>query len=151
MEGRLLAITSALLHRTTSVALDETLCLGVFLGLDDLGLAQPKPKTRMERLWGMIPRVPLSLVYEAGERLEIDGLRWAPRTFLWQVSNKKFTESPSNGPPIADMENLSIGAVTKRGMAMHMAGIIIYSGSALLGTFLFVRAIDEDGWYQVFF
>ncbi|KAJ6072311.1 hypothetical protein N7467_010396 [Penicillium canescens] len=64
---------------------------------------------------------------------------------------QEFTESPSNGPPIADMENLSISTVTKRGMAMHMAGIIIYSGSALLGICSFVRAIDEDDWYQVFF
>ena len=77
----------ALCHRSTSVTTDEPLCLAVLFGLDISKITRMKPLVRMAAFWRMLPAVPLEILFKPLKKLSIDGLRWAPATFLRLPTN----------------------------------------------------------------
>lgn len=79
---RLLAITRTLTFRSTSVASDEALCLTTVLNLDMARILRCPPEKRMEEFWKMLPSIPSEILRHNVERLDVEGLRWAPRSLM---------------------------------------------------------------------
>jgi len=80
--SRLLAITRSLIFRSTSVASDEALCLTTLLDLDMARILRCPPKRRMEEFWKSLPVIPSEVLQPTVERLDTEGLRWAPRSLM---------------------------------------------------------------------
>ncbi len=80
--SRLLAITRSLMFRSTSVASDEALCLTTLLDLDMARILRCPPERRMEEFWKILPVIPSEVLQPTVERLDTEGLRWAPRSLM---------------------------------------------------------------------
>ena len=87
VENKFVPYLSAMKFRSTSVATDEALCLAVLFGLDmDVVTAEPA-HLRLLKVWSLIQRVPLSLLYWEMPRFSaIPGHRWAPTTMMLPFS-----------------------------------------------------------------
>jgi len=76
-------LTRALRYRTTSKYEDEALCLTAVLGRDVTEIAQTKsPEQRMQIFYSFIDSVPADMLFYDIPKLQIDGYRWAPVSFL---------------------------------------------------------------------
>ncbi|KAI1499752.1 hypothetical protein F5X99DRAFT_388858 [Biscogniauxia marginata] len=145
-EAKLLAIAHELGHRTTSVGTDEALCLAVLLGLNAEEMARTEPSLRMEMFWRMLPSVPQSIVFYDGTTFDIDGLRWAPTTFLRSRLNATRHGMPSSKHRINPNE-LHVQRA-ERGVFMECAGIRILCRRGRMGNFFNVRDQNRT-WYQI--
>lgn len=85
---RIKTIMSSLKFRSTSVASDEALCLGVMLNLDVMEIIQSSTKheERMAVLWAMLSEAPAELAIFDGRRLALEKFRWAPATLLSPIN-----------------------------------------------------------------
>jgi Heterokaryon incompatibility protein (HET) len=146
IEQKILAIATALCDRTTSVASDEPLCLAVLLDLDVSEIARTEPDLRMEKFWRMLPSVPNTLVFTFLATLRIDGLRWAPLTFLRSPLNKN-----DDGNPIGETHirtHTASATPTCRGLTFQAPGLRFAFMSDFLGHWVYVR--DENStWHRI--
>lgn len=75
----------ALQYRSTSRLEDESICLASILGRDLKELSQTKcPNRRMAIFYSFIDSVLADIIFLKMDNLDIDGYRWAPRSFLMQ-------------------------------------------------------------------
>ncbi|KAI5837099.1 hypothetical protein DFP73DRAFT_326606 [Morchella snyderi] len=82
---RFRTLARALRYRSTSRMEDESICLASVLGYDLKELSQTEcPDRRMALFYSYIPEMPADLLFLHKENLEIDGYRWAPKSFLKQ-------------------------------------------------------------------
>ncbi|KAI1494849.1 hypothetical protein F5X96DRAFT_665299 [Biscogniauxia mediterranea] len=146
-EARLLAIASELGYRSTSVAEDEPLCLAVLLDLNVIEIAETKPSLRMEKLWRMMPKVPKSLVFTRLATMDIDGLRWAPATFLKSPSNMALNGSPMSENWLLHDDSL---AQTQHGISLTGAGILFGRGSGRFISPLYLQDQHNRGYHLEF-
>lgn len=83
IEAKLAPLIRALAFRLTSVASDEALCLTALLNLDVSEIQKSSESSRMQTFWSLWQTVPLGLLFSwSGPRLDVEGFRWAPSTFL---------------------------------------------------------------------
>ncbi|KAF8241546.1 hypothetical protein K440DRAFT_624112 [Wilcoxina mikolae CBS 423.85] len=76
-------LTRVLRYRTTSKYEDEALCLAAVLGHDVTEIAQTKSsERRMQIFYSFIDSVPADILFYEIPKLQIDGSRWAPVSFL---------------------------------------------------------------------
>ncbi|KAI5917645.1 hypothetical protein F4810DRAFT_726824 [Camillea tinctor] len=147
MVDKLLSVASELSYRSTSVAEDEPLCLAVLLDLDASMIARAEPHLRMERLWGMLSEVPRDFAYTHLKTMDIDGFRWAPKTFLKSPSNMS-----DNGTPLS----WSGGAVynsarrTQHGISFKEMGILFPGDGRRYGGSLYLRD-QHNRWHLLEF
>jgi hypothetical protein len=83
----LMPLLTALPLRQTSKMEDETICAASFLGLESPEVTQlmkTPPCQRMKKLLSFIKIVPRGLLFTRTPKLEDDGYRWAPKSFLSQ-------------------------------------------------------------------
>lgn len=74
---------NALRLRTTSRLEDEMYLIASLTGLPVAPVLAVKPKDRMKRLLMLMPRITSTVLFsDHSERLEDEGFRWAPRTFM---------------------------------------------------------------------
>ncbi|KAI1632878.1 hypothetical protein F4809DRAFT_61187 [Biscogniauxia mediterranea] len=146
-EARLLAIASELGYRSTSVAEDEPLCLAVLLDLNVMEIAETKPSLRMENLWRMMTKVPKSLVFTPLATLDIDGLRWAPATFLKSPSNMARDGSPMKEIWLSHGDTL---AQTQHGISLTGAGLLFVRGSGRFNSPLYLQDQHNRGYHLEF-
>lgn len=84
------ATREAVMFRGLSVESDEAICLSTLMNLDVDDIIRTDEDKRMEKLWTMIPKVPLSLVFSrAPKKLPTPGFHWAPSSFRGPVANHK--------------------------------------------------------------
>ena len=82
---RLSILARALKYRTTSRQEDEAICLSSVLELDMTKVTQLRTsQDRMVAFYSQIKTVPRSLIFRDMPRLDVDGYRWAPPSFLQQ-------------------------------------------------------------------
>lgn len=83
-------LSHALEYRTTSRASDEAICLASILGLDVRPIldAGDSAELRMCAFHRQISTFPTEILFHRGERLCIDGFRWAPSSFLSSGTSK---------------------------------------------------------------
>ncbi|KAI1460214.1 hypothetical protein F4805DRAFT_19662 [Annulohypoxylon moriforme] len=145
-EGKLAVISSELAYRSTSVAEDEPLCLAVLLDLDVEEMTRTEPHLRMERFWRMLPAVPRSLAFASlNSLMEVDGLHWAPKTFL---------KSPLNDSKYGTPHGLEFGwketpaRLTQRGMRLDDVGISFLHKTKHFASSFYLRD-QYSGWHRV--
>ena len=69
-------------HRVTSWIEDEAICFAIILDMDVSKVLRADRASRMEtlvRMWKVVPR---GLLFIPGPRMELEGLRWMPRSLL---------------------------------------------------------------------
>ena len=82
---RLSTLARALKYRTTSRQEDEAICLSSVLGLDMAKVTQLRTsQERMIAFYSQIKTIPRNLIFRNMPRLDVDGYRWAPPSFLQQ-------------------------------------------------------------------
>lgn len=142
---RIKTIISSVKFRSTSVASDEALCLGVMLNLDVLRIirASTKHEERMATLWRMLSEVPAELAIFDGRRLESEDLRWAPATLMSPIN-------PGWGP-IVQYSREHHGQRMAEGLNVCFPGFELSSPPGTIFR-VFHFAEEEEGlktWYEV--
>lgn len=121
--------------RQTSKAGDEVVCFAHLLGLDVTDILKTNdPIMRMKTCISMLPHVPLGLLFTFGPKLEIDGYRWAPRSFFQKER--------------IDNSSTQI-ARDERGLITNKLGIMLshYFGHSFRKQSLYESTNrDEEGW-----
>ncbi|VTT73572.1 unnamed protein product [Fusarium fujikuroi] len=75
-------VSRSLRWRDTSRASDETLAIASLLGVD-LGIVLELPaQDRMIRLFKELREVPRNIVFLGGDKTDVPGYRWAPKSFM---------------------------------------------------------------------
>ena len=69
-------------NRQTSKPEDESICLGTLLGIDIEPMLNKSSEGRMKYLFQSVDRIRPAIVFSDGPRIEEDGFRWAPLSFL---------------------------------------------------------------------
>ena len=76
----------ALKSRSVTVSTDEPHLIGTLLDLDVAHIIDGTEETRIFRMWSCMPTakngIPKGILFRPGPRLEREGFRWAPSTFL---------------------------------------------------------------------
>ena len=79
---RFCVVWQALQGRSTSRSADEPICVGTLLGMNVDALIETPDEERMVEFWAHQERLPVSLLFVNGPKLNVDGYRWAPSTLL---------------------------------------------------------------------
>lgn len=147
IHDKLHAVAAALHDRTTSVASDEALCLAVLLNLDVSEIARTEPELRMQKFWRMLPTIPESIVFSSSPTLDVDGLRWAPRTFL--RSPLDISENSGIGEGYSPTETTSVPAtLISRGLIVRHSGLLFTSSTGVLPQNFYVSD-EKKSWYEI--
>jgi Heterokaryon incompatibility protein (HET) len=73
----------SLMFRATSKQMDETVCLASLAGLDVSRLLKHDTlDERVREFFCMVGEIPAPVLFLKGDRVQIDGFRWAPRSLL---------------------------------------------------------------------
>src|SRR5436305_1924174 len=88
----IISLCNALEYRTTSRPSDEAMCLTSIMGLDVGKVVQVggSSESRMRAFYTQLLEIPPTILFHRGERLQADGFRWAPLSFL-SASRSKST------------------------------------------------------------
>ena len=140
LEQRLLSIATAASVRTTSVSSDEALCLAALLLHDGVEkIASTDKELRMQEFWRMLPTVPASVLFDLSPKLDVDGLRWAPCSFLRSEYSAPLNNLISNPKPATR---------TNRGLEVEYPGLVFASKLGFIGEEIHLR--DENHtWYHI--
>jgi hypothetical protein len=76
------ALGQGLKNRKTSKPEDECICLGTLLGIDFQPLFAKPGSDRMKHLFQLIDKIRPAIIFSDGPRIDQDGFRWAPSSFL---------------------------------------------------------------------
>ncbi|RAK96211.1 uncharacterized protein BO80DRAFT_438823 [Aspergillus ibericus CBS 121593] len=144
------AIMAAMAFRSTSVAIDEALCLASLLDLDSKPLlAENDPQARMELLWSMLDAVPVTILLNIGAKLDKPGLRWAPQTLL--LSPSKVHPETGEYYDFSNLRNLftvPMAKPTPRGLRIQLHGIVFLVSNATIGSEIIVKG-DKGKFYRI--
>ncbi|PYI07807.1 hypothetical protein BO78DRAFT_428660 [Aspergillus sclerotiicarbonarius CBS 121057] len=143
-------IMSAMAFRSTSVAVDEALCLASLLDLDSRPLlAVNNPQARMELLWSMLDAVPATILLNIGTKLDKPGLRWAPQTLL--LSPSKVHPETGEYHDFSNLGNLftvPMAKPTPRGLRVQLHGLVFLVSNATIGGEIIVKG-DKGKFYRI--
>ena len=94
-------VWEGLRHRTSSRVLDATICCSVLLGTDLSKVLDAPNESKMQTFWSCQSRVPTSVLFAFGPRLQAAGFHWAPSDLLNPETNGSFIRHPVRlGPDI---------------------------------------------------
>lgn len=85
LEEKFPALVEGIVNRKTSKLADETICFATLLDLDPGFLLREDENKRMETFLRKIGAFQQGLIFNELRRLQTDGFRWAPRSFLSQA------------------------------------------------------------------
>lgn len=114
----------ALQHRSTTVAVDEALCIGNLLDLpaEEILNVPATPTARMGKVWELIVAkhggIPQQIVGFEQPRLSERGKRWAPRTLLAMKEGNFDTP----GTRILRWTDLALGILSAGGLLVKFSG-----------------------------
>ncbi|KAK4163283.1 hypothetical protein QBC43DRAFT_370764 [Cladorrhinum sp. PSN259] len=129
--GFLSVLTTALKYRGVSVPTDELICLATMLGVrvknaeGDLPLGTEFEEGMCE-LWRRIGKqnmgIPGDIIFSSVPRINIDGFRWAPKTFIQHAKYGEVYWSFSDGDGDGDKEPERI-EITEAGLKVQYSGV----------------------------
>lgn len=101
------ALTRALEYRSTSKLEDEAICLASILDIKVEEIAKLSTReARMRMFYSLVKELPSSVLFHRGNRLSLDGVRWAPASLL---GNQKFYVFSNNSTPAScDVDGLHV-------------------------------------------
>lgn len=118
----LYAIYPSLGFRTTGTLEDEALSLGVLFNFEITEIAKEEGQDgRMEKFWSMFDEVPISIIMLEERKLETDGFRWAPRSFM--RDNESIVRNNRN-----QLMHSNPARRTERGLEFSTPGYIFAAG-----------------------
>jgi len=146
--------------RRTTHPTDETICLAILMGLDtkpltdilgDPGTEKEIADRRMREFLRMYGTVSLDLLFLDTERFDLDGYRWAPKSFIRRRAQE--TSSLSTFSPTAEFLTAQNNHVERTGLYCSIAGFILEmpklgNGERVHHTFWFYCAVTKV-WYIV--
>ena len=120
-------MVGAIQHRTTSKLADQTICAMNILGEDPDEILKVDPnltgrdleEARMEIFLTFLGKVPYDIIFNICPRMQKDGFRWAPRSFL---------NIPKNGL-LRDVEGEPGVITVGQGLTCKSAGFLLDSAS----------------------
>ncbi|RDW92343.1 hypothetical protein BP5796_01737 [Coleophoma crateriformis] len=126
----LAVLEQALQYRGVSVATDEPLCIATLLSLHLPTILAVKRKIdRMQKLWELIDTMlnglPAQLIFSEETKINADGWRWAPASFLAYQDTIK----PPQGRPVRWLGEQQRGKITPRGFQVTYPGYRIKMGA----------------------
>ncbi|KAJ9606974.1 hypothetical protein H2200_008985 [Cladophialophora chaetospira] len=92
----IIGFMEALRYRSTSRPLDVTICASSLLGTDLKAVLDAPHDRKMQTFWSCQSKVPVSVLWSYGPRLNVDGFRWAPSDFFHPETD--FTVSDPEHP-----------------------------------------------------
>ena len=111
-------VDAALQHRSVSVSSDEPLLVGTLLGLNVTTILNGSEKTRIHRMWSLMPTavrgIPIDILFRLGPRLRDEGYRWAPSSMLYYEDENPVMQTMREG------ENQ--GIPTQHGLLARLSG-----------------------------
>lgn len=138
-------LSGGLRWRATSVPLDEPLCLATLANLDMEAVLEGPKEGRMKRFWSLLPNVSAQVIFWTGSRLEEDGFRWAPASFLGE-SEPIFQDFKDKS--FSELDDASRTKKTVSGLTVQCAGMWLNSWEAEVAKVFWVRD-EEKRWYCV--
>ena len=141
-QAEIAKLSSALRHRSTSVASDEAICVGNLLQLDFSGIYKRNRQPTMEDVWKGISTVSATVIFSYSPRLQTPGLRWAPATFL--------RGDIAAGSDDHDNDNNNKGTIVPGGLEVSFPGLILQASipEASNHFHIFVDNSSEDMYGQ---
>jgi len=127
----MMSLASSFEYRTTSKAGDEAICLAIMLDLDmDAILGCDGAPERMKQLFMTLGEVPLGIIWADGEKVAVNGARWAPSSLL-ATKDPAAMFSTRIGRAMPTIANQIHSAFpTEDGLMMRCPGILLcYSPS----------------------
>ena len=74
---------SVLKTKTTTRDSDQALCLASLMKLDLKKITDASTEEKMKVFWSLVPRIPIGIIFSKSKaKLNFDGYRWAPTSFL---------------------------------------------------------------------
>ena len=112
----LLLMGDALRFRSVSVSSDEPILIGNLLGLPIEKILDDSIETRVYKMWSLMDavRIPKSILFRLGPRLQTQAFRWAPSTMLFHESTNKVLMTVPKGD--------NRGILSPRGLRVNIAG-----------------------------
>ncbi|KIX96499.1 uncharacterized protein Z520_07765 [Fonsecaea multimorphosa CBS 102226] len=135
---KLIHISNALRYRSTSRTGDEAICIATFLGFHTDRVYDLPPERRIPYLLSHIPQVPRHIMFMAGTKLQDEGYRWAPASFL-------------NRNTSTDTYALTAGSSVPRttaGLSVEFPGFTIKYGGERLDSVFYMIDRAERVWYK---
>lgn len=142
----LACLTTALKYRGLSVASDELVCLATLVGVPVrvgewkfplVGDATETVEEGMGEVWRVIERknkgVPGEIIFSSVPRVEVDGFRWAPRTFIQHARYGDVYWSPSDGDDESDGSGREPARITQHGLEVKFSGVRLEVDLSLYG------------------
>ena len=135
---KLIHISNALRYRSTSRPGDEAICIATFIGFYTDRVHDLPPDRRILYLLSHIPKVPRHIMFMAGTKLQDEGYRWAPASFL-------------NRNTSTDTYALTAGASVPRtpdGLSVTFPGFTFKHGCDKLESIFYMVDRAERVWYK---
>ncbi|KAK4458228.1 hypothetical protein QBC42DRAFT_315563 [Cladorrhinum samala] len=144
----LACLTTALKYRGVSVASDELICLATLVGVPVqvgegkvplVGDATGTAEEGMGEVWKVIERknkgIPADVIFSSVPRVDADGFRWAPRTFIQHARYGDVYWSSSDDGDGEDGESAKQpGRITQQGLEVKFPGARLQVDLKLYGT-----------------
>jgi hypothetical protein len=85
--------------RSTSWLSDEAICLAGILGVSVQAVLQSPPTERLQTFILLQRRFPAIVLFFSGAKMDVDGFRWAPRTFVFSRASllSAYRREPNRG------------------------------------------------------
>ena len=81
-QGDISRLGQGLKNRKTSIPEDEPICLGELLGIDVQPMLNKSIQGRIKYLFQTVDKIRPAIIFCNGPRIDEDGFRWAPSSFL---------------------------------------------------------------------
>ena len=124
------ALCNGISTRAVTVASDEPLCLATLMRLPASAtrhIAKAPAEDRMPDFWRLAaldgPGIPQSIIFLARPKLEVPGLRWAPRTLLCEtrLKSEDWVLEQGSGPYYGQLDDTAL--------TVQFAGSFLEAGS----------------------
>lgn len=150
IEQKLVAVSKALRFRSTSVDVDEPLCLSTLLGLDTRKVMAMSPDKRFQHFWESLVGIPSSILFHDAPRSSRRPHEWAPQSFL-----KSGTGAPNLSTALSKVDVSTKQAIsTSKGLLLEVPIMATaFQWTLPVGDRFYLYALsgnDLDGvWYLI--
>ncbi|KAI9770941.1 MAG: hypothetical protein M1840_002645 [Geoglossum simile] len=134
--GKFHSIAAAVNRRSTSKPRDEAICLAYLLDLDAVPVIEAADEDKLKQVFRLQREVSAYILFLDGPRMQQDGFRWAPATFL----------ASRNQTLIGRLARKRPAYVTDAGLSVKLSGLEI-TEPFLLHLETFMLNDGRDKWF----
>ncbi|OAP61870.1 hypothetical protein AYL99_04073 [Fonsecaea erecta] len=122
-DARAAYILQAVNWRSTSWKSDEAVCLAAILGLNVQGILATPDDDRLRRFILLQRSFPAIALFFSGAKMDVDGFRWAPRTFVFSRAGllPAYQQYPDRGGSRFELQT-SLAQADEAGLHVQFPG-----------------------------